>query len=167
MIPIPPYALKLGAYGLILGATYISGCVRGSQTANARTEQVKADYLQFRVNTEAIGKAAQKEADATRAANEQKAKASDESYSKALTVLGADLERLRRARASTDGLSAPAPSPTCPEGQRCFDRGQFDAALREYEGEVLTLVGEGAALKLRLDFAVKWASDISSEQRVR
>ena len=161
MIPIPPYALKLGAYGLILGATYISGCVRGSQTANARTEQVKAEYLQFRVNVEAVGKAAQKEADAIKAANEQKAKASDESYSKALTVLGADLERLRRARASTDYLP-PAPADTkCPEGWACFDRVALESAIRQLDAGVSGIVEKSDTVRLRMDESIKWANRLN------
>lgn len=156
MIPIPPLALKYGAYALILGATYVGGCVRGSQTANER-------YLRLEANVEAVGKAAQERVEAIKATNEARKAASDESYAKALTVLGADLERLRkRASSGANDLPAPAPSAVCPEGLRCFDRDGFDSALREYEGEVLTLVGEGATLKLRMDEAIKWANRITN-----
>ena len=161
MIPIPPFALKYGAYALILGATYISGCVRGSQTANARTEQVKADYLQFRVNTEAIGKAAQKEANATKAANEQKAKASDESYAKALVVLGRDIGELRRARTSTDYLP-PAPADTkCPEGWVCFDRAALESAIRQLDEGVSGIVEKSDTVRLRMDESIKWANRLN------
>ena len=152
MIPIPPLALKYGAYALVLGATYVGGCVRGSQTANEK-------YLQFKADVEAVGKAKQYEAEIEKAKGAQRAEASDASYAKALTVVGNDLERLRkRVSSGAHDLPAPAPSATCPQGQRCFDREQFDAALRDYEGEVLTLVGEGATLKLRLDTAIRWAN---------
>lgn len=155
MIPIPPFAIKYSAYALVLGAAWLHGCQYGEQ-------RISADYANFRINTEIVGKAAQRDADAIKATNEARKAASDESYSKALTVLGADLERLRkRANSGANSLPTPPPSPTCPEGQRCFDREQFDLALGEFEGEVLTLVGEGATLKLRLDTAIRWAEGVN------
>jgi len=150
MIPIPPQALKFGAYALILGATYVGGCVRGSQTANER-------YLRFKADVEAVGKAAQERAEAIKATNEARKAASDESYAKALTVLGADLERLRRARSSTNYLP-PAPADTkCPEGWACFDRAALESAIRQLDAGVSGIVAESTEVKLRLDTAIDWA----------
>lgn len=152
MIPIPPQALKLGAYALILGSAWLHGCRYGEQS-------ISADYANFRINTEIVGKAAQKEADIKAAKDKEKAHASDLSYAKALSVLGSHIERMRkRANSGANDLRTPAPTPLCAEGLRCFDRELFDSALRTFEGEVLTLVGEGATLKLRMDEAVSWAT---------
>lgn len=159
---ILPYLTRYGAYGAILAACWLHGCHFGEKRESGRTEAVKADYLQFRQNVETAGKLAQQNADIVAARNAEKAKASDESYSKALSVLGTDLERLRkRTDSGSYSLPAPGPSATCPEGQRCFDRGEFDTALRIFEGEVLTLVGEGATLKLRMDESIKWANRLN------
>lgn len=151
MIPIPPFALKYGAYALVLSGIWLHGCHYGEQ-------RISADYANFRINTEIVGKQAQREADIKAAKDKEKAHASDLSYTKALSVLGSDIERLRkRANSGAHDLPAPAPTPLCAEGLRCFDRELFDSALRDYEGEVLALVGEGATLKLRMDTAMEWA----------
>lgn len=156
MTPIPPFALKYGAYALVLGAAWLHGCQYGEQ-------RISADYANFRIKTEIVGKAAQASADERKALDERRKAASDESYAKALGVLGRDIGELRkRAGSGANDLPAPAPSATCPEGQRCFNREQFDLALGEYEGEVLTLVGEGSEVKLRMDEAISWARSISA-----
>lgn len=158
---IPPIALKIGAIGLILGATYISGCVRGSEMANDRIQRITEDYANFRINTEIVGKAAQRDADAIKATNEARKAASDESYSKALSVLGADLERLRRARSSTDYLP-PAPADTkCPEGWACFNRAELQQAIRQLDEGVSGILAEGDSVRLRLDTAIRWAGGVN------
>ena len=161
MIPIPPQALKLGAYGLVLGATYIGGCVRGSQIANDK-------LTQYRAQVEAAGKQAQRDADIKAAKDRDNAHASDLSYSKALVALGSDIERLRRARSYPGPLAAPAPSTVCPEGLRCLDREEFDTALSRYweaerrsEEAIDGLIAEGATLKLRMDEAISWANRLN------
>ena len=159
---ILPYLTRYGAYGAILAGVWISGCTFGVKRESARTEGVKADYLQFRQNVETAGKLAQQNADIVAARNAEKAKASDESYSKALSVLGTDLERLRkRTDSGSYSLPAPAPSATCPEGQRCFDRREFDTALRSFEEEIDGFVAEGSTLKLRMDESIKWANRLN------
>jgi hypothetical protein len=152
---IPPIVLKVGTIGLILGACWLHGCHYGEQ-------RISKDYATYRINVESVGKAAQAAADAEKALNEARKAASDASYAKALGVLGRDIGELRKRTSSgAYDLPAPAPSATCPQGQRCFDRDGFDAALRDFEGEVLTLVGEGATLKLRMDEAITWANRLS------
>ena len=150
MIPIPPFALKYGAYALVLGACWTHGCHYGEQ-------RISADYANFRINTEIVGKQAQREADERKALDERRKAASDESYSKALTVLSADLERLRRARASADYLP-PAPADTkCPEGWACFDRTELQQAIRQLDEGVSGLLAEGDSVRLQLSTAIDWA----------
>ena len=130
--------------------------------ANERIERIKTEYAEYRIKVEAEGRSAQAAADAEKALNEARKAASDASYSKALGVLGRDIGELRKRTSSgAYDLPAPAPSATCPQGQRCFDRDGFDAALRDFEGEILTLVGEGATLKLRMDEAIRYANRLN------
>lgn len=150
MIPIPPQALKFGAYGLIVSAAYIGGCVRGSQTANEK-------YLRFKADVEAVGKASQRDADIKAAKDKEKAHASDLSYAKALTVLGADIERLHK-RTSTNSLPAPPADTKCPEGWACFDRAIIQSALQRLDEELSGIAEEGDQVRLRLEYAIKWAN---------
>lgn len=158
MIPIPPIALKFGAYGLILGATYIGGCVRGSQIENARTEKVQNEFSTFKLQVEAAGRSAQAAADERKKLDEQKAKASDESYAKALVALGSDIERMRRARSDTNYLP-PAPADTkCPEGWACFDRAELQQAIRRLDEGLSGITQESDSVRLRLETAIRWAN---------
>lgn len=161
MIPIPPFALKYGAYALVLGTAYISGCVRGSQMANDRIERITQDYANFRINTEIVGKAAQASADERKALDERRKAASDESYAKALGVLGRDIGELRRARSSADYLP-PAPADTkCPEGWACFDRTLLQQAIRQLDEGVSGILAEGDSVRLRLSEAITWANRLN------
>lgn len=46
----------------------------------------------------------------------------------------------------------------CPDGQVCYDRAEFDAALRGFAADVARQVGQGDALKLKLDTAIEWVA---------
>ena len=124
-------------------------------------------FASFRGAVEAAGRA-QNERTAERVKGDKARKeASDASYQVALTALGNDLGRLLNT--PRPGIRVLPPSPAgsrCPDGQRCFDRGEFDSALREHQEreesideDAARLIGEGATLKLRLDTAVRWASE--------
>jgi hypothetical protein len=146
---IPPIALRLGAYGLILGAAYVGGCVRGSQTANQ-------ELATYRANVEAEGRSAQAAADARRKLDEQRKAASDESYSKALTVLGADIERLRKSRASGGYVPPSGPATPSPD-LACFSRAELEQAIQRLDAGVSGIVAEGDTVRLRLSTAIEWA----------
>lgn len=126
----------------------------------------RAEFAEFRGRVDALGQAAEQRARDRIALDKSRKEASDASYQVALTVLGADVERMRK-QANPGGLKlSPAPANTrCPEGQRCFDRSEFDAAIGRYfereTGSVERTVGlviEGAKVKLRLDTAIRWAN---------
>jgi hypothetical protein len=152
---IPPIVLRLGAYGLILGAAYVGGCVRGSQTANQ-------ELATYRANVEAEGRSAQAAADARRKLDEQRKAASDESYAKALGVLGHDLGELRkRATARGDFVPAKPADSVCPQGWACFDRAALESAIRQLDAGVSGIVAEGDQVRLRMDESIKWANRLN------
>lgn len=124
------------------------------------------EFAEFRGRVDALGQAAEARAKDRIALDRARKEASDASYSVALGVVGNDLDRLRK-QANGGGVRLP-PAPAnsaCPATYRCFDREQFDAALRVYfERETgsaertVGLIVEGAKVKLRLDTAIRWAN---------
>jgi hypothetical protein len=150
---IPPLVLKFGTIGLILGATYIGGCVRGSQTANA-------ELATFKAQVEAAGRSAQAAADEANARNIKLKEASDASYRTALVALGSDIERMRKSRASSSYV--PAASPIAPSADlACFDRAELEQAIQRLDGGVSRLVEEGDSVRLRLSEAITWANRLN------
>jgi hypothetical protein len=148
---IPPILIKSGAIALLFGTVYISGCVHGEKEATAALETFKAQVA-------AEGRAAQAAADATKAKDIARKEASDASYRKALVVLGADIERMRRARASANPVPATPPDSKCPDGWACFDRAELESAIRRLDAGVSGIVAEGDSVRLRLDTAIRWAN---------
>jgi hypothetical protein len=151
---IPPLVLKFGTIGLILGATYIGGCVRGSQTANK-------ELATYRAQVEAAGRSAQAAADEANARNIKLKEASDASYRTALVALGSDIERMRKSRASTNYLPAKPADSACPEGWACFDRTLLEQALQRLDDGVSGIVAEGDTVRLRLSEAITWANRLN------
>lgn len=124
------------------------------------------EFAEFRGRVDALGQAAEQRAKDRIALDKARKEASDASYEVALTVLGNDVGRLRKqANGGGVHLSAAPANSACPATQRCFDREQFDTALRVYfereTGSIERTVGlivEGAKVKLRLDTAIRWAN---------
>lgn len=124
------------------------------------------EFAEFRGRVDALGQAAEQRAKDRIALNKARKEASDASYEVALTILGNDVGRLRKQADGGGVRLPPAPANSaCPATYRCFDREQFDAALRVYfERETgsaertVGLIVEGAKVKLRLDTAIRWAN---------
>ena len=124
-------------------------------------------FAEYRGRVDAIGQEAEARAKDRIALDKARKEASDASYQLALGVVGNDLDRRMREQANGGGvrLSAAPAGSTCPAAYRCFDREQFDTALRVYfereTGSIERTVGliiEGAKVKLRLDTAIRWAN---------
>jgi len=124
------------------------------------------EFAEFRGRVDALGQAAEARAKDRIALDRARKEASDASYQVALGVLGGDVGRLREQANGGGVRLSPAPANSaCPAGWRCFDREQFDTALRVYfEREAagaertVGLIVEGAKVKLRLDTAIRWAN---------
>lgn len=124
------------------------------------------EFASFRGRVDALGQEAERRAKDRIALDKARKEASDASYQVALGVLGNDVGRLREQARSGGVRLSPAPTNSnCPAAYRCFDREQFDAALRVYfereTGSIertVALVIEGAKVKLRLDTAIRWAN---------
>ena len=159
---LAPYLTRIGGIAALLLVTWLHGCHFGDSLKDDKLKSVQGAYDAYKANVEAAGRIAQMNADAIKAKDIERKAASDESYAKALTVLGSDIERLRK-RTSSGAYDLPAPSSStvCPDGLRCFDRQGFDSALREFETETDGFVAEGAALKLRMDEAIRWANRLN------
>jgi hypothetical protein len=117
---------------------------------------VTAEYEAFKVATKAAGIAAQQAADARIAADKANKEKADATLKTRIANLAADNKRLRDNSGSSSLPARPADT-GCPETLACFDRGAIDTALREFTGEVATLIGEGAEVRLRLTTAIEWA----------
>lgn len=98
-----------------------------------------------------------KRATAVRAAQELKNKErTDEENRNRRGAADRELARLRDELASRP-LTPAAPPATSRPDLICFDRAEFDRALREFEGEAAEIAGAGAACTVDLDSAKGWA----------
>lgn len=127
----------------------------------------------FRGAVEAAGKAQEERTQARLRADRGAQERSDARYQDALAALQRDLARMRQQPRPEPRILPAAPAGSaCPAGWRCFDRAGFDAALAEYQAAVgidldaaAGLIGEGAAVKLRLDEAIRWAGETLNPER--
>jgi hypothetical protein len=83
----------------------------------------------------------------------KKKELADENYENRIARLNASLKRLRDSGGS---LTPAAPAGAEHPDRITFDRALFDRALRDYEGAVQGLLGEGAAAVEGLDTAKSW-----------
>lgn len=140
-------------------AWIVSGLVVVAAAAYAiHCESAKAALAE----TAALGRA-QDEANAKKSLRDMKAKErSDENHQRNLSRLAADVKRLRDDRPSLLPTASTAPAGAV---RACYDRAEFDSALREYRDEVARgraetreLIGEGAKAIEGLDTAKVWAA---------
>ena len=150
---IMPWWAKPLAVLLLLAATWGHGWMRGASHGEAKLAAFAAD-----VRTEGVK--AQAVADARADRDRQRKAASDASYEKALVVLGADIERMRRARAGSNPVPAAPAGSRCPEGWACFDRAELEQAIRRLDADVSGIVAEGDSIALKLDTAIRWAAEL-------
>ena len=121
-----------------------------------RLDAVQARYDGFVATTKAMGEAAQKSADETKAKDKQRQEQADAENKRTIDSLHADIKRLRNERASGGGLSAPAPITADPT-RTCFDTAKFSAALRSLDEGILGIVESCSKAVIDLDTAKLWA----------
>lgn len=147
LVPLPYRLLGLALLAVALwGHGWIKGANHGEAKLAAFSERVRIEGIK-----------AQAMADARIAADRQRKEASDASYTKALTLLSADANRLLiSARSSV--LPTASTDPRCPQGWACFDRAELDGALQRFTEATAGIASEGAAVTLRLETAIRWAN---------
>jgi hypothetical protein len=138
------------------------------QRNNARTkaENIQAAFDQYQAKVRVEGEAAklrvaEEIAESERAKNEAVA-----SLQTRLDVIARDRDRLRNARAASDGSVLPRLPAGAPatDQRACLDRAVLDSALSGFIGEVESLIGEGdAGIALRDG----WRIWYNGQQKVR
>jgi len=151
MFPLSPSLwLAVGAAVLIAalsGAVYVQ---------TSRLEAVKQEYATFKAEVKATGEAAQKVADAQKAADKAKKENTDAKHKKAVADLADTIKRLRDSRPSGDLVPAAPANSRSPE-VAAFDRAELSRAVRTFDTEVQGLIDEGAKATVDLNAAKEWA----------
>lgn len=144
---------------IALGA-FVAGVVTGGGAAwkvqGWRLDAVKAEFKGFVDTTKALGEAAQKVSDATKAADQKRQEQANEENKRTTDALRADIKRLRNARTSGNFVPPAAPGARRPD-LACFDRAELESAIRIFDLEIQGLVDQGSEATVNLDTAKLWA----------
>ena len=122
----------------------------------SRLEAVKQEYATFKAEVKVLGEAAQKVADAQKAADKLKKEKADAYSKKEIAGLADTVKRLHDERARSSLLPAPSSSSRSPE-IASFDRTQLDGALSSFVEGAANLVTEGNQAVVDLNAAKLWA----------
>src|SRR3990172_4214705 len=144
----------------IAAACFAFGIAVGAAPAwkyqGARLDTAKAEYKSFVDQTRLTGEQAQKEA-ARKAAQDKLNKERYDAQHKKDIAANADLaRRLLNARSGSGYLSAASTS-TADTERTCFNRAQFDSAVRRFDARVSGIVEKGSDAVNGLDIARQWA----------
>lgn len=164
MIPLPFSPTLILA--VALGVSVLANIGLGKLYLDKRDELAaeKQAFVSFRAQVKVIGDAAQKKADATKAADEKRRKDADDENSAAVARLNADLAKLRANPNRSRGGSVPAaPSGSkCPPEQTCFDRAEYQRAVGDFDSGARRLADEGSAVVVDMNTSLKWARSIGT-----
>lgn len=128
------------------------------EALGVKMDALRLEYKEFKDATELLGREAEKDRVLKEAEDKRNNQKVQDEYQRTLAKFAADNKRLRDARAGPSGSFVSTPSPTATRPDLiCFDRGQFDAALRGFVDEVAGIVEEGGACVIDLDSAKSWA----------
>jgi hypothetical protein len=116
----------------------------------ARLKSAKSTYASFVAQTAAAGKAAQKQADAQRIADQRNKERVDDEYTRRIAAHRAELQRVRNYYASRSIVPA-APAASSRPDLACFDRALFAAAGERLTAGVLGIAGKGTEDTIGLD----------------
>jgi len=143
-------------YGGIAAGVALLGMGAATWVQTKRLESCKTDYAEFKAKVKVAGEAADK-ANREREGRELKLKEKTDADHKATVArLNRDLKRVRDDNARRS-LTPEAPTDSKRPDLACFERADFARALRDFETEVLGIVGEGTANTIDLDAAKRWA----------
>ena len=146
-------------YGAIAAAAIIGVLGVALKIQSSRLEFCRTEFSAFQLQTKMIGEAQIKENERREAADRKLKEKTDADHKSAVARLNRNIKRLRDDHARRSLVPA-APVDSRSPGLACFDRAIFSGALRDYEAEVIGLVGEGAAATLDLDAAKAWAQSL-------
>ena len=151
MFPLSPSLwLAVGA------AVLIAGLGIAVKVQTSRLDAVKTEYATFKAEVKATGEAAQKVADAQKAADKAKKENTDAKHKKTVADLADTVKRLHDERANTDIVPPAAPGSRSPE-VAAFDRTQLNGALSSFVEGAANLVTEGSQAVIDLNAAKEWA----------
>ena len=151
MFPMSP---TLIAYAAV--AALVVGLGVAVKVQTSRLDAAKTEYATFKAEVKATGEAAQKLADAQKAADKVKKENTDAKHKRAVADLSADLARLRDERANSHLLPPAAPNSRSPE-IAAFDRPLLERALSGFVEGTANLIAEGSAATVDLNAAKEWA----------
>lgn len=143
---------------IAIGA-FVAGGVGAWKVQGWRLDAVKAEHQSFVAQTKTLGEAAQKAADATKAADKSRKEQADAENKRTLDTLRTDNKRLRNARAGSNFLPAAAPGAARPD-RACFDRAEFERALQRFDNGTTAIVGEGDEARVGLNSSKSWAAGV-------
>lgn len=146
-------------YGMLALGTVAAGLGVALKVQSSRLETCRVEFEVFRVEIKRLGEAQDKANREKESADKKLKERTDADHKTTIARLNRDINRLRDVHAR----SSLTPEVT-PASRRldlaCFDRAEFARALRQFEGEIEAIVGEGAARAVELDLAKAWAQSL-------
>ena len=135
---------------ILLGKLYV-----GAKQDYASEKQAYADFV---AGVKVIGDKQEKEAKAKTIADQKLKDKADAENATTVANLAATVKRLRDTRNDPGSSIVPAaPSGSSRPSLACFERADFDRALRTYEEGLTGLLEEGSKNTLDLNTARDWA----------
>lgn len=123
-----------------------------------RLDALQAKYDKFVIQTEAIGKESELKAKTKEAEDKRKKEEADAKANRTISALRADNKRLYNARANSGYVPAATTGSVRPD-LACFDRAEFELALRQSDQATTGLIEEGAKATSELNIAKEWAQN--------
>ena len=148
--------LKLYAGAIKTVALVLAGFALAWTIQGWRLDAANAKYDKFVIQTEALGKEAERKAEAQRLNDIKRKEQADAENKHTIDSLRADNKRLRNERAAGSYVPPAGPGASRPD-LACFDRTELESALRQLDEEVSGLIGEGAEAVGDLNTAKTWA----------
>ncbi len=160
---IPPKVWEYLAILLALGAFGGFMYYRGGIGPRAETATVKAQFAAFQGQVKALGKVAQKAADARKAADQLSKEQADAQAAKSkadLDSLYAAYRKLRQSAAGSSGANglSVASGGTQGAAKSCLDTAAVNRALSSFDAGITGLLEEGDGAIADLNAARQWAS---------
>lgn len=144
--------------GLFL-AGMAAGAIGAAKHYSPILKQLQSDYDTFKGGVAALGKAAEKRARDTDAANIRRKQDADKENAAAVAGANRLIAKLRDERDRARGSFVPAASPSSRSPDlACFDRIELEQAIRGFVAGIRGLTDEGSKAAIDLNTARIWAS---------
>lgn len=157
-----PYAtaIKYVAIVAVLATAFGAGWKINGDRWEVKYTALNSKFEQFKGGVAALGHAAEARS-AIQALNDLKSKErNDEEHTRVTAAMRADIKRVRHDADSARGSFVPsAPAGAARPDLACFDRGEFESALRDFVADIRGQADEGTAATVDLDLAKVWNSE--------